>query len=283
MVTDATAYEFEYPQGHLLADIDWLDENRAAPGVVLLDARAKGYEEGHIPGAVQFDVKVLKDAYGHTFASEDAIRQALEQSGVDIGSTIVVYDDGQGVLATRLFYVLEYVGFRDRVKLLNGGYTAWTAAGKHVSTEAPDVRPGTLAVSPDARLVATRESLQVGVPNSLLLDARSAGEYTGQDARDNRKAGHIPGAVHKEWKESLGPADPQGVVRFKAYAELKRELEELGADPQLTVIPYCQSNQRGAHAYFVLRLMGYPDVRPYEGSWDEWGNSEGTTVSTGEA
>jgi thiosulfate/3-mercaptopyruvate sulfurtransferase len=273
-----TTNESNYPNSHLLVDVQWVEANKQSPDVILLDARAQGYEVGHIPGAIRLNAKALKDDSSCTFVSADAVRSLLEASGVSDGKIVVLYDDGSGVLATRAFYVLEYYGLKDQVKILNGGYTAWTAAAKEISSEVPHVNKGTLTVVPDALRVVTKENIQAGLPSSLLLDVRSADEYTGADQRSNLKGGHIQGAIHKEWKEALGPASEDGVVRFKDYSSLKREFEAAGVSPEKTIVPYCQTNQRGAHTYFILRLLGYADIRPYEGSWDEWGNAEHTEV-----
>ncbi|MEW9702208.1 sulfurtransferase [Paenibacillus sp. SI8] len=268
----------DYPNGHLLVDVEWVDEHRFSPNVILLDARSEGYQAGHIPGAVPLHVKDVKDTSNHTFVRSDRLQHVLEAAGLNNDTTIIVYDEGGGVLAARLFYVLEYLGLKDQVKLLNGGYTAWASAAKEISTESPDVPAGSITISADSLRVVTKEDIQKGLVNSVLLDVRSAEEYAGLDKRNNRKGGHIKGAIHKEWKEALDPPDEAGVIRFKPYAALKREFEVLGLRTDQTIVPYCQSNQRGAHSYFVLRLLGYSDIRPYEGSWDEWGNDEHTEV-----
>ncbi|WP_054023277.1 sulfurtransferase [Bacillus sp. FJAT-28004] len=270
--------ELQYPNEHLLVDAHWLEMHRQEPHIVLLDVRATGYEIGHISGAYWLDAKALKDSSRYTFASVDALEYLLKNAGVSNGSTIVVYDDGSGVLATRVFYVLEYYGLKDRVKILNGGYAAWAAASHETTIEVPLAAKGTLTLSADAKLVVTKEAIQAGLDNCILVDTRSALEYSGAEQRSNRKGGHISGAIHKEWNDSLGRADQEGVVRFKAYPDLKQQFETLGIDPAKTIMPYCQTNQRGAHTYFTLRLMGYHHIRPYEGSWDEWGNDEHTVV-----
>ncbi|MCZ8521702.1 MULTISPECIES: sulfurtransferase [Paenibacillus] len=268
-----------YPNAHLLVEAQWVEDQAASPDIVILDARSKGYEEGHIPGAIWLDVKKLKDASGRAFASAEAVGEALSASGVRDGSTVVVYDDGGGVTAARVFYVLEAFGWLDRVKVLHGGFAAWKAAGNAVSTDAPTAGAGSIAALVlDERKVATKERIQAGLEGAVILDTRSREEYTGEDTRNNRKGGHIPGAVHREWKDSLLPPDANGVVRFKPAGQLLQEFEEAGVRQDEVIVPHCQSNQRGAHTYFVLRLLGYEDVRPYEGSWDEWGNAEDTEV-----
>ncbi|NQX70892.1 sulfurtransferase [Paenibacillus alba] len=276
-MTIANEYEQSgYPNQQLLVDAQWVKDNSSNRDIVVLDTRTQGYESGHIPGAISLPVKVVKDAERSAFAAPEIIQRELQKRGVSGDTTIIVYDDGAGVFATRIFYVLEYFGLKDRVKLLHGGYTAWLAAGNAVSTQAAEVTEGRINLAAQDQLVVTKESIQKGVDNAILLDARSALEYTGADQRTNRKGGHLKGAVHKEWKDALGPADGNGIVHFKDYTTLKQEFETLGVRPGHTIIPYCQSNQRGAHTYFILRLMGYPDIRPYEGSWDEWGNDEHT-------
>jgi len=275
--------DLHYPNEHLLADAHWLKNHYQKPNVVLLDVRASGYESGHIPGAYWLDAKALKDSSRYTFAAADDLAYLLENVGVSNDSTIVVYDDGGGVLAARVFYVLEYYGLKDQVKLLNGGFTAWTAASYETTVDLPLPSKGTLTLSAHSELVVTKASIQAGLDDCLLVDTRSALEYTGVDQRSNRKGGHISGAVHKEWNNSLEGADQDGVVRFKPYRDLKQQFDALGIDPAKTIVPYCQTNQRGAHTYFTLRLMGYPHLRPYEGSWDEWGNDEFTEVSKSNA
>ncbi|WP_138755319.1 sulfurtransferase [Paenibacillus sinopodophylli] len=268
-----------YTNNHLLVDKGWLAEHRHEQDIVLLDARAKDYEDSHIPGAYWLDVRTLKDQASKTIAPLDTLKDLLNSFGISNSSTIIVYDDGSSVQATRAFYVLEYYGFRDQVKLLNGGYAAWLAEGFEVTREHPSARTNSkLNLTAHPLLITTKESIQAEQSNRLLLDTRTSLEYTGEDLRSNRKGGHIPGAVHKEWSDSLEAANQDGVILFKDALTLEREFQALGILPSQTIVPYCQSNQRGAHSYFILRLLGYPDIRPYEGSWEEWGNDEHTEV-----
>ncbi|WP_239616602.1 sulfurtransferase [Cohnella mopanensis] len=269
-----------YPNGHLLADLEWVENNLDSHDLVLLDARAQGYEVSHIPGAIPVNVKDLRAKTRSDFAAAEDIRRLLEKWGISADSAVVVYDDGAGVAATRVFYVLEVFGLKDRVKVLNGGYTAWTAAGKPTSSEVHTRRPASISVVANVLGSVNKFNIQAGLHQAILLDVRSGEEYSGLDKRSNRKGGRIPGAVNKEWKEALGPVDEKGVIRFKKYEDLKKEFEAAGVSQKHTIVPYCQSNQRGAHTYFALRLIGYPDVRPYEGSWEEWGNAEDTEVES---
>jgi thiosulfate/3-mercaptopyruvate sulfurtransferase len=269
-----------YPNGHLLVDSEWLEEHRGGQDLILLDARANNYEISHIPGAYWLNVKALKAQ--KTIVPKEQIQQWLEGFGITNESTIVIYDEGSNVLATRAFYVLEYYGLQDQLKLLNGGFAAWIGEGYEVSSDQPSPRrEGSISLTANALLITSKEELQAGIQNAILLDTRSESEYIGEDKRTNLRGGHIPGAIHKEWRDALQEIDEKGVTRFKDNLTLERELTEAGLQRAQTIIPYCQSNQRGAHTYFVLRLLGYPDIRPYEGSWEEWGNDESTEIKNG--
>jgi len=275
-----TTTDKDYPNSHLITDIDWVEQNLDTQNVVFLDARGNGYEKGHIPGAIAINVKELKDDKHYGFVSANDLRKGLEVRGISEKSTVIVYDDGAGVAAARVFYVFEVFGLKDRVKLLNGGYAAWVAAGKPTSVDTPVVSPSSIEVVPNELGAVYKTDLQTGLQGAIILDVRSSEEFSGEDKRSNRKGGHLIGAIHKEWKDALDSVDEKGVTRFKSYSDLKRDFESAGVSGNHTIVPYCQSNQRGAHTYFVLRLLGYSDVRPYEGSWDEWGNSDDTEIET---
>lgn len=268
-----------YPNGHLLIDCEWLEGHREGQDLILLDARAKNYEVSHIPGAHWLNVKALKEPARKAIVGKEQLQEVLEGFGITDESTIVLYDEGSHVLATRAFYVLEYYGLRDRVKLLNGGFGAWNVGGYEVTSIKESSRlKGVVSLAANPLLMTSKAAIQAGLPNAILLDTRSCLEFSGEDRRDNRRGGRIPGAIHKEWRDALQEPDSHGVVRFKDHAALEQAFAEAGLRRTQTIVPYCQSNQRGAHTYFVLRLLGFPDVRPYEGSWDEWGNDASTEV-----
>jgi thiosulfate/3-mercaptopyruvate sulfurtransferase len=276
-----TASNDTYPNAQLLADVAWVEQHAKDPNVVIIDARSKGYEQGHIPGAVSVPSGQLKDSQNNTIVSKEKFTELFQNAGVNADSTIVVYDEGgNGNSATRLFYGLEYYGLKDKVKVLNGGLLAWTAAGKDVSTEAPQVAKGNFVAEPNDKLMTTKEQLlSMDLKQCTLLDTRSAKEYSGEDLRGNKKGGHIEGAINKEWSEAIDQNPADGVPKFKSYKELNAIYTEAGiTDKEKTIVPYCQTNIRGAHSYFTLRLLGFKDIRPYEGSWAEWGNADDTPV-----
>ncbi|MBO9609209.1 MAG: sulfurtransferase [Paenibacillaceae bacterium] len=279
-VQPAKAATDTYPNAQLLADVKWTEEHTKDAKVKILDVRSKGYEQGHIPGAVAFNSGLLKDAKNNTIVDAAKATELFQGLGLDKDTTVLVYDEGgNGLGATRVFYALEYFSDKDHVKVLNGGYLAWTAAGKEVSTDVPTPAKGNFVAVPDNKLIATKDDIKkLESQQCVLLDVRSSGEYAGTDLRGNQKGGHIENAVNKEWSDAIDANAPDGVPKFKPYKDLKAAFDQIGVVQDKTVIPYCQTNIRGAHTYFTLRLLGYSDVRPYEGAWAEWGNASDTEV-----
>jgi thiosulfate/3-mercaptopyruvate sulfurtransferase len=256
----------------LLITPAWLAERLGRADVRIVDlSDVDDYAKGHIPGALHLD---LADA--RMQASEGVFRlptaeegrRLLAQLGITPDTTVVLYDDG-GLHAAWLFLVLDVLG-HPRVSVLDGGSQRWRAGGGAWTTELPRI-PRSSAVPtprPNSERVAgaawVRERLDRR--DVALVDARSWDEYTGRDLRA-RRGGHIPGAVNIEWKRDL-----QADGTFKPLAELRRLYTSEGITPDKTVVTYCQTHHRAAHTYFVLRLLGYPRVVAYPGSWAEWGN-----------
>lgn len=267
----------EYENGHLLVDPEWVEEN--SEDIVLFDVRDdEGYEGGHIPGAIHFDRSKLTDENNPVdgmIIEEDDFQDLLRSHGANDDSTIVIYDDGDSLSASRLFYALELYGHEDP-KILNGGYTAWLDDEKELSTEAPEVEEGTFTAEFNSDLIATREDVESMLEDETctILDARSEDEHDGSDVRTER-GGHIPGSTHLEWSDAV---HAEGVPTFKSAEELEEQFDAAGVDRDQTIIPYCQTNVRGAHSYFSLRLLGFENVMPYEGSWAEWGNDPDTLI-----
>ncbi|WP_240418537.1 sulfurtransferase [Paenibacillus periandrae] len=271
-----------YPNAQLLADVKWTEEHLKDAKVKILDARAKGFEQGHIPGALSLNSGLLKDAANNTIVAKDKFTELLQNVGVNSDTTVLIYDEGNSLNAARVFYALEYYGHKDHVKILNGGYAAWAAASKEVSTDTPAApAKGNFAAAPNDKLITTKEQLKaLDIQQCTLLDVRSAKEFSGDDLRGNQKGGHIDKAVNREWSDAIDANAKDGVPVFKNYLDLTKAFEQTGVDKDKskTVIPYCQTNIRGAHTYFTLRLLGYTDIRPYEGAFAEWGNAADTTV-----
>ncbi len=238
---------------------------------LVIDLRpTEEYVAGHIPGAVHLDL------WGLSLIDTDPaplraffwiIEHLFASRGVSQDVPVVVYDDIAGMRAARAFWFLEYFGHPD-VRLLDGGYDAWRRAGLPASC-AP-VKPGVSdwQGTRRAELLATWREVQgaIGDPGARIVDTRSDGEYCGTVVRAAR-GGAIPSAIHIEWKENLRPDGT-----FKPVDVLRELYARAGVTPDTQVVTYCQGGYRAAHSYLALRLLGFPRVQNYVGSWREWGD-----------
>jgi thiosulfate/3-mercaptopyruvate sulfurtransferase len=227
------------------------------------------YRRGHVPGAVHVPLERTRVAVGRAFrlpTVEEAAR-LFGTLGLTPGTRVVIYDDAGGLNAAWLFYVLEAFG-HPRVALLDGGIPAWRRAGLPLATDVPKIAPTTYRPAAVADRVRTAEWIRERLddPSVALVDARSPEEYRGA-SRHARQGGHIPGAVNIEWERHL-----RADGTFRPLDELRALYAGAGVTPDRTVVTYCQTHHRGAHAYFVLRRLGYPRVSGYDRSWAEWGN-----------
>jgi thiosulfate/3-mercaptopyruvate sulfurtransferase len=229
--------------------------------VRILDVRPpEEYRQGHLPGAVNLPAPTTDDLQanrqGLPMPSEGAQR-LFRMAGVSATSRVVLYDDQGHRFAARVFYVLEFFG-HPRVQVLDGGFRKWQSEGRATTTETPGVAPGDFTPNPNSALIATSQWVAAHLKEVKLVDARSPAEYVG---------GHIPGAVNIDWSRTLEPGDSkilrpaEQLEALFAAAQVSREQE---------VVTYCQMGIRAAEVYFVLRLMGYPRVRMYDGSWADW-------------
>lgn len=249
----------------------------AATPPLVIDLRPpEDFASGHIPGAVHLDlwgVSLIDTDPAPLKAFMWMIDHLFNLRGVTETTPVVVYDEQSGLRAARAFWFLEYFG-HPSVQVLDGGFGAWTRANLPVSRDAAAPPKSTWAGTPQERTIATWRDVQsrLGQPGVVLLDTRSDGEYDGTTVRA-RRGGHIPGAVHVEWTRNLGPDGA-----FKPAAELRAMYEASGVTPDKEVVTYCQGGYRAAHGYLALRLLGYPRVRNYTGSWKEWGDREDLPV-----
>ena len=270
-----------YANPQLLITTSVLSDRLAASSepLVLVDFRpAEVFAAGHIPGAVHLDLfgvslidtdpaplSAFLWMMGHLFASR----------GVASERTVVVYDERSGMRAARAFWFLEYFGHPD-VRQLDGGFGAWERQGRQVSREAVSPTSSDWTVGRSDERLATWKYLRdrLGAADVAVLDTRSDGEYCGTTVRAKR-GGAVPGAVHIEWTSNLGEDGA-----FKPAAELGQMYESVGITPGKEVISYCQGGYRAAHSYLALRLLGYPRVRNYIGSWKEWGDRDDLPIET---
>jgi thiosulfate/3-mercaptopyruvate sulfurtransferase len=260
-----------YANPQLLVTPAELKSEIDAGRLLILDLRPpEAYAAGHVPGAIHLDL------WGLSLTDTDPaplkafmwmIEHVLAIHGVDRATPIVVYDDQSGIRAARAFWFLEYFG-HPSVRVLDGGFGAWVRAGMPVTRDASAPPKSDWTGTREAKTLATWREVRdaVASKDAVILDTRSEGEHTGAVVRAAR-GGCVPGSVHIEWTENL---TPQG--DYKPAAELKAMYESAGVTPDREVIAYCQGGYRAAHSYLALRLLGYPRVRNYVGSWKEWGD-----------
>jgi thiosulfate/3-mercaptopyruvate sulfurtransferase len=263
-----------YPNGHLLVTPAGLaSEIEAGKRLLILDLRPpEAYTAGHVPGAVHLDlwgVSLIDTDPAPLNAFMWMIEHVLAVHGVTTETPVVVYDEHSGVRAARAFWFLEYFG-HPSVRMLDGGFGAWTTAKLPVTRDSAPPPKSEWTGTRESHTIATWREVKaaVGAKDAVILDARTDGEYCGTTVRAKR-GGAIPGAVHIEWTRNLGPDGS-----FKPPEELRAMYEDAGVTPDREVLAYCQGGYRAANAYVALRLLGYPRVRNYVGSWKEWGDRE---------
>jgi thiosulfate/3-mercaptopyruvate sulfurtransferase len=270
----------EYPNAGLLVTPEQLSsEITGATPPQVIDLRPPdAYTAGHVPGAIHLDlwgVSLIDTDPAPLNAFMWMIEHVLAIHGVTAGTPVVVYDEQSGVRAARAFWFLEYFG-HPSVRLLDGGFGAWSKAGLPVSRDAAPASTSEWTGAREGRTIATWREVQaaIGRPGAVIVDTRSDGEYSGTTVRA-RRGGAVPGAVHIEWTRNLGPDGA-----FKPAHELREMYEAAGVTPDREVLTYCQGGYRAAHSYLALRLLGYPRVRNYVGSWKEWGDRTDLPIET---
>lgn len=277
--TDPALLGYAHPE-HLVTT-SWLAEHLDDPGLVVVesDEDVLLYETGHIPGAVKVDWHLdLNDQITRDYLDGEAFAKLMSRAGIARDSTVVFYGDNFNWWAAYALWVFTLFGHPD-VRLLNGGRMKWMEEGRpmttDVATRAPTEYPVVERRDPPIR--AYREDVMEHLRRrGRLVDVRSPGEYTGEllhmpdyPQEGALRGGHIPGAASIPWKQA---ANDDGT--FKSEEQL-RELyvADQGISPDDDVIVYCRIGERSSHTWFVLHhLLGYPQVRNYDGSWTEWGN-----------
>ncbi|MSQ28599.1 MAG: sulfurtransferase [Dehalococcoidia bacterium] len=271
-----------YPNERLLVTTDWLAAHLNNADLRIIDPRGAGrYAEGHIAGAVNLPVARLDDPAApirSTLLPAERFEVLAGNLGIHNTDTIVICDDGPGLMAGRTFWALEYFG-HEKLAVVNGGIAAWIAEGRPLVTEPATPTPAAYKAVTHAERGATKEDVRARLEQAgtVILDVRSKDEYTGAVAQAFR-GGHVPGAKSLEWSEALTPGN---LPLFKSAGDLKRQFEGAGVAAGKEVITYCQGGIRAAHSYFVLRLMGFENVRNYSGSWGDWGNDPSFPVEQG--
>ncbi|MDP8922909.1 MAG: sulfurtransferase [Chloroflexota bacterium] len=279
-------------RGRFLVSTEWLAEHLNDPNIRIVDCRyyfdgrvgRDEYDKGHIPGAVYLDwsteLATKQDPIAFRVARGEQVKAAMERLGIGDDTTIVGYDDEGGHFVSRLWLVLARHGHGDRVKILEGGLTKWLQEGRPLTTEPPRPRRATFTprdANEDMLVTAEQVLALKDDPNTVVVDVRRLTEYTGEEARA-KHGGRIPGSTWIFWQDNL---DWGGDRSFRSEDEIRARYEAAGVTPDKQVVTYCQGAVRAAHTALTLQMLGYGNVRVYDGSWEEWGNRDDLPIDRG--
>ncbi|MDN3461682.1 sulfurtransferase [Kocuria sp. APC 4018] len=280
----------QYAHPERLVSTQWVAEHAGEPGVVVVesDEDVLLYETGHVPGAVKVDWHTeLNDPVTRDYVDGERFAQLMSAKGIGREDTVVVYGDKSNWWAAYALWVFTLFGHQD-VRLMDGGRDKWIAEGRELSTERPEVTPADYPVveREDAPIRAYREDVLAALGTTPLIDVRSPQEYTGERTHmpdypqeGTLRGGHIPTAASVPWARA---AAEDGTFRSRDDLEAIY-LDEVGLTPGEDVIAYCRIGERSSHTWFVLtHLLGFENVRNYDGSWTEWGNAVRVPVARGE-
>ena len=271
----------QYANPDKLVSTDWLAEHLDDPGVVVVesDEDVLLYHTGHIPGAVKVDWHAdLNDPLTRDYLDAERFAELMSAKGIARDTTVVFYGDNFNWWAAYALWVFSLFGHPD-VRLLDGGRKKWVDEGRSMRTDTPRSTPTEypVAVRADEAIRAFREDVAKHVEaGGRLVDVRSPQEFSGEllhmpdyPQEGALRGGHIPGASNVPWKRAANDD-----ATFKAVDELRSIYEEEQRLEQSDdIVAYCRIGERSSHTWFVLQhLLGYPNVRNYDGSWTEWGN-----------
>lgn len=278
LISTLTAAEDNYARPKLLVEASELAKPKVAEQFIVLDARKKeGYDQNHVAGARSVDHDTWKSAFGDG-SDVEGWSKRIGNLGIAANSTVVVYDDASNKDAARIWWLLRYWGVKD-VRLLNGGWKAWSTAGFPTETkELPPTKAVEFTAMPQTKRLATKDQIlaSLAADGLQIVDSRSKDEFCGIDRLKNKRGGTIPGAKHLEWSDLIDAA----TGRFKSASELRRLIDESGIDLNKPTASHCQSGGRASVMAFGLELMGAKDSRNYYPGWSEWGNSDDVPIVT---
>jgi thiosulfate/3-mercaptopyruvate sulfurtransferase len=280
----------EFANPNALVSTDWLEQHIEDPNIRIIevDEDTTAFEKGHIPGALAWNWNTdLHAAVGREYVDQDGLSKLLQKAGVGQDTTVVLYGGNNNWFAAYAYWLLRYLGFGN-VKLLDGGRKKWELESKQSTQDLPKVSATTLAVDQpiNGEFRALRDYVlgKVSEGRAALIDVRSPEEYRGEklapDHLPQEQAqvpGHIPGAANIPWAKA---ANDDG--SFTSADELQALDEQAGIKPDEEVIAYCRIGERSSHTWFALHeLLGYRNVKNYDGSWTEYGSLVGVPVEKG--
>ncbi len=269
----------EYAHPEVLVDTNWVDQHKNDPKVRVAEVDydpTANYTLGHIPGSVLIDWKAdINDPVTRNIITKQACESLLQRVGVNDDTTLVLYGDFNNWFAAFAFWVFKYYGYKD-VRLMNGGRKKWLEEDKPVTKDIPSHPKGNFKASePDSSIRVFLRYVRDTLGSKILVDVRGPKEFTGEilappeyPTEHAQRGGHIPGAVNIPWGQAV---NEDGT--FKSADELQKLYQSKGVAADKEVISYCRIGERSSHTWFVLKyLLGYPNVKNYDGSWTEWGN-----------
>jgi thiosulfate/3-mercaptopyruvate sulfurtransferase len=268
-----------------LVSADWAEENLNTPGVVFVevDEDTSAYDGGHIEGAVKLDWKTeLQDQVRRDFVSKEQFEQLLSAKGISNDDTVILYGGNNNWFAAYAYWYFKLYGHQN-VKLLDGGRKKWELDGRELSKETVS-RPATQyqAKDQDTAIRAFRDEVVSAIGQKNLIDVRSPDEFSGKllapahlPQEQSQRGGHIPTALNVPWSKA---ANEDGT--FKSDDELRAlYVDEAGLDDAKDTIAYCRIGERSSHTWFALHeLLGYQNVKNYDGSWTEYGSLVGVPI-----
>jgi thiosulfate/3-mercaptopyruvate sulfurtransferase len=279
----------DYANPNSLVETDWLEAHTDDPAirVIEVDEDTTAYEKGHIRSAVGWNWSTdLHAEVGREYVSREELSELLARAGVDEDTTVVLYGGNNNWFAAYAYWILKLRGF-DAVKLLNGGRKKWELESRELTQDVPNPQRTGFRISGSERpgIRALRDEVISKVGSGVaLVDVRSPEEFRGEKLapdhlpqEQSQVPGHIPGAANIPWAKA---ANEDGT--FKSAEELRALYEAEGVTDDKEVIAYCRIGERSSHTWFALQeLLGYPDVKNYDGSWTEYGSLVGAPVERG--
>ena len=268
-----------YARPELLVDTAWLSQHLADGDIRIVDMRARGYGDGHIPEAVFLDNNWIRNpkAPPSFLPTPQEFEALMGRLGISNSTRVIAYDDRGGIYAARLWWIMNHYGHAN-VALLDGGWVKWTAEKRPTSATPPTVAAARFSVKPGTVKVATADNVKAAINNPAikLIDARTQAEIEGKELRNIKRGGFIESSIPVYWEDTLDPV----TKAFKPARDIAKLYRGKGVTANDEVLVYCQIGMRAAHDLFTLALIGHDltKLSNYYGSWEEWGNRDDTPI-----